>query len=194
MSEPKRLNFQRAKDRLERALTTLESDSRSEEEILAIYRQRAELLSRPVESDASDAGEGIVVFRLGETRYAAPLINVSEVDASPRVAPAPGAPPEILGLMQVRGEIRVVWNLHRLLGLATPREFGESRTVLLLRSGRGEQGVLVDEVEDIRIVDENRRKPAPEDSEHGAWMTDDLIVVLNIERLLPEGGNAKRSS
>ena len=57
---------------------------------------------------------------------------------------------------------------------------------MLLRMVSGEVGVLVDEVEDIRNVHETERRPPPENSVEGTWMTHDLIVVLNTERLLPE--------
>ncbi len=186
MSGAKRLDFQGARERLERALLAIESETRPPEELEAIYRQRAALLSAPLEAGAGEASEAIVVFRLGSGRYAVPLASVSEVTARPRVAPVPGSLEEMEGLIQVRGEIRVVWNLRRLLGLEPAPEGGEDRTALLLRTGKGEAGVLVDEVEDIRSVRATERLPAPEDSAAGAWMTSDLVLVLNAEGLLPE--------
>jgi len=185
MSDSKRLDFQGARERMLRALTVIESDIRPREEIEAAYRQRAEWLARPLELDAGDAPEDIVIFRLGESRYAVPLRSVAEVTARPLVAPAPGAPESIAGLIQVRGEIRVLWNLRKLLGLAPRGEPGENRTALLLRTGKGEAGVLVDEVEDIRTVNAPDRRPPPDDSSAGAWMTEDLIIVLDTDGLWP---------
>jgi hypothetical protein len=55
-------------------------------------------------------------------------------------------------------------------------------TVLLLVHHGREIGVGVTKVEDIRTVAANDR--APGTTPHTAWMTADLIPVLNVESLL----------
>lgn len=198
-------DWQAARAQLERARSAIEASGRSDEQIEKLYRRRAELLAQPAAgtSAAGDAVETIMVFRLGAERYAAPLAAVAEVIARPRIAAAPGAPAEIAGLIQVRGEIRVVWDLRQLLGLPSPGLPGDGPpgenndgpgVVLLLRTAAGEAGALADEVEDIRVVQEDEKRPALEKAAHAAWMTADLVTVLDTESLLPgeteENGNA----
>ncbi len=180
------IDWRAARERLESARRAIESGARSDEQLDALYRARAALLAKPPGADTAARGESIMIFRLGTARYAAALADVVEVAARPRIAPAPGAPAEIAGLMQIRGEIRVVWNTARTLHLAQT-DIGETASVLLLRTPAGEVGILVDDVEDIRNVNEDERRPAPEKSPHAAWMTDDLVIVLNAGSLFPEG-------
>lgn len=184
MSATEGIDWRAARERLERIRRAIESGARSDEQLDALYRARAALLSKPAGADAIAPGESIMIFRLGTARYGIPLADVAEVAARPRMAPAPGAPPEIAGLMQIRGEIRVVWNTARALHLPKA-DVGETASVLLLRTGAGEAGILVDEVEDIRHVQEDERRPAPEKSPHAAWMTGDLVIVLNAGALIP---------
>jgi purine-binding chemotaxis protein CheW len=181
MSGSKGLDWQLARERLERAQLAIETNFRTEVEFQEILRQRAAALAFEIQ-ESEEAGETILVFRLTSGQYAVPLRSVVEVTARPAVAPAPGTPPSISGLMQVRGEIRVVWNLNLILGLP-PRMEQEGAVALLLRTGNAEAAVLVDEVDDIRTVKEAGKLSAPEGALHAAWMTDDLIIVLDTERL-----------
>jgi purine-binding chemotaxis protein CheW len=166
-----------AKARLERSRLAIESAGYNSEQLETLYRRRARVLAQP-EAGTVERGEAIVVCRLGSARYAFPLAVVSEVIAKPRIAPAPGSPAEIAGLIQVRGEIRAVWNLARVLGL-TEANAGETGTVLLVRAIGGDAGCLVGEVEDILVIKHEDRRRAPDKGPHAAWMTSDLVVVLN---------------
>jgi chemotaxis signal transduction protein len=97
----------------------------------------------------------------------------------------PGAPPEVAGLIQVRGEVRPVLNAGRLLGVPGDHSRG-SNIILLLRRGPREIGVQVDEVDDIRAVSQDERKPPFRGAVHARWMTDDLVTVLDTDSLLKE--------
>ncbi|MBL8217104.1 MAG: chemotaxis protein CheW [Bryobacterales bacterium] len=179
MTERKRLDFDRAKEHMARAQQTIEMGLQGSDDVAQLYRRRAELLARVPESMEASQGEDILVFRLGDARYAIAVAAIGEVIPRPKLAPTPGSPTEIAGLLQVRGEIRVVWDLWRLLGLtATP---DGARTVLLLRSGRG---VLVQEVEDLRRVDPRQRREAADKVPYRMWMTEDFVVVLDAEGMI----------
>lgn len=180
MRERKRLDFERAKAQLVRAQQTIEKGLYTESDVPQLYRRRAELLARVPEPVGGGGGEDILVFRLGDARYAIPVVAIGEVIPRPKMAPAPGSPAEIAGLLQVRGEIRVVWDLWRLLRLTATAD--GQRTVVLMRSGKG---VLVQEVEDVRRVEPPQRRAAgEEDRPHRLWMTEDFVVVLDVERMM----------
>ena len=185
MSGPKGFDWSAVHQRLERALLAIESTARSKEQLDALYRQRAVRLAMPGVDQSEDTPEEILVFRLASERYAIAVERIVQVARRPPLAPAPGAPAEIAGLVQVRGEIRVAWNLARILGLRD-RESTETGSVLLIKTSHGEAGLLVDELEDVRSVAESQRRPAPDSSPQAAWMTDDLVIVLNTEVLLPQ--------
>jgi chemotaxis signal transduction protein len=144
---------------------------------------RAELLARPVSHGEDSAGEGIMIVRIGSARYGIALPEIAEVTCGSACAPVPGAPPEVAGLIQVRGEVRPVVNAGRILGVDIR---GHSKIILLLRRGSREIGIQVDEVEDIRTVREEERKSPFHGAAHARWMTDDLVTVLDTNSLLEE--------
>ncbi len=79
-------------------------------------------------------------FRVGELGL---LINPdtgSEVLAMPAVAALPGAPPGFLGLINLRGSLVPLYELHILLGLGSSREGADSKVLVF---GQGEQAVAV---------------------------------------------------
>jgi len=183
MRRSKGFDWAEARTRLEGMRESLEQSPNAPEQVKQrIFRERAEALARPLVEHQEATGEQIFVLRLGATRYGIPLANVAEVLTDSKIAPAPGAPLEVRGLIQVRGEVRAVWNLRRLLGLAEVNE-GQSRTVLLLKHGTREWGIEIDEAEDIRAAGRDGRETNGHGPAHALWTTADLITVLDVESL-----------
>ncbi len=154
------------------------------QQIEATYRRRAALLSQPALAvNESSAAEEILIFRIGRERFGVPLTKVSEILSNPPCAPVPGAPPEIAGVMQVRGELRPVWELSRVLGLPAEAQAG-SNLVLLLRGAAREVGARIDSAEDIRAMPPGERRAAPEAlARRALWITPDMIPILDMDFL-----------
>lgn len=117
-----------------------------------IYRRRAEALAR--RDDTDDVGTRrlpMLVFRLRTERYAFALADLQEVLPVDQRTPVPGAPPELCGVINVRGEIRPVAWLARVLGLDAAENV-EPTHVLLLRAGAREIGVVVDQIETMTAL------------------------------------------
>ncbi len=179
----KRLDWAAALARLPRTQAILDqAENPSPEALERVYNERAKRLAQADDSaDNLQQAEMLMVFRLGEERYAFPISEVTEVLPEAKLAPVPGAPPFVAGVIQVRGEIRPIYNLQRQLGFAgTAAEPGGE--VILMRGGRSPFGVRVDAIEEIRRVLKDDRRFAG-NSSHVAWMTDDLVRVLNIGTL-----------
>ena len=82
-------------------------------------------------------------FRIGELGL---LINPdtgSEVLAVPQITPLPGAPLGFLGLINLRGNLVPLYELHVLLGMGIPRHRSE-RMVLIFGQGEKAVGILID--------------------------------------------------
>jgi purine-binding chemotaxis protein CheW len=186
MKEKARIDWDAARARLAQAQHRLDSAEIPVEDRERIFRARAELLSRPEEPAGPDVeGQSIMVFRIGRERYAVPLASVSEVITGAAVAPVPGAPGRVAGVIQVRGEIRPALNLAHALGLS--EGYGsDPATVLLFRRQGREVGLRTGPVEDIRTLGAAARRPAPETARHAVWMTADLVMVLNVDALVDE--------
>jgi purine-binding chemotaxis protein CheW len=58
-----------------------------------------------------------IVLPIGEDRYGIELTDVREVVPEPRLTPVPGAPPAVLGVVNLRGEVVPVLDTAQLLGL-----------------------------------------------------------------------------
>ena len=163
---------------IEQAEKSLIQSIRSEGDIARMLRQRAERLAKPTSVvEPVEEGEPVAIFRLGESRFGIPLSGVAEVTARAKIAAAPGTRAHIAGLVQVRGDIRVVVDLGILLGL--PGAASDGDTVLFLRRNGGYLGLQVTEVEDIRLIPSADRRAAPPQAPCAAWMAEDLTIVLD---------------
>jgi chemotaxis signal transduction protein len=123
----------------------------------------------------------VLVFRAGEERLALELSAVAEVVHRPACTPIPGSPPQLAGLIHVRGRIRPVWDLARLLG---SERSGAPGAALLLRSGN--RALLVDAVAGIeRLRADDCRHPEG-GPRHVKAVTPELLTVLDAEHLFDE--------
>jgi purine-binding chemotaxis protein CheW len=173
--------------RLERSRAALDKASVADaERIEAVYRQRAARFARPLETDRSaDQDVPVLVFGVGKESYAIELSRILEVITSPLCAPVPGAPPQLAGVLLVRGNIHPVWECSRLLGLADLQP-DDPQCVLLLRRRPCPFGLRVNRVEEIRVLRPEDRGPAHADARHVKWITPDLVSILNADELLKE--------
>jgi chemotaxis signal transduction protein len=173
-------------DRLKRAQLSANDAEAKGAERTRILKRRAELLAADVRGTATPRSqETIIIFRIGADRFALSSTDLVEVIAEPKLAKVPGAPEEVTGLIQVRGDVRPVYDLRVLLG--TARHFSESPGfVLILRHRAGEFGIGVGDIEDIRAVTADARRPAEAVKGHAGWMTEDLIPVLAADSLIQE--------
>ncbi|HUB34047.1 MAG TPA: chemotaxis protein CheW [Bryobacteraceae bacterium] len=188
MKEQRRIDWNAARARLAEAQQVLESIDSDSAVRKRTFRARAESLARSDKTAGPEMdGDSIMIFRLARERYALPLASVSEVVTGVEPVPVPGAPARVAGVIQLRGEIKPVFSLAHALGLSESRD-SDAATVLLLRHGEGEVGLHVGPVEGVRTVAAGARQAAPEMARHAAWMTADLVLVLNVDALLDEDG------
>ncbi len=169
--------IERTRDRVGRKVAS--ADYREQ-----IFRQRAEILARPLTAPTDTRQQhSLLVFWVEADRFALPLSIVTEVLAGLPIAAVPGAPPNVAGVIQVRGEIRPVFHLNRLLETASAEQ---QDTVLLVRHRNREVGLRIGRVEDIRSVSQDDLREGPEDNPRVAQMTADFVQILDLDILLDE--------
>jgi purine-binding chemotaxis protein CheW len=191
VKERSNIDWQAARQLIERTRLSLERPQVSVEERTRIFRQRAEALARPAAAAPDSAQQlQIMIFLLGKERFALPLSNVVEVIAGAAICPAPGAPAAVAGVIQVRGEIRPVFHLAQLLGAVSTAPV---HTVVLVRHGNREVGLGVNRVEDIRSVGAEDFREAPAGNPRIERLTADLIPVPDLDFLLGESREAASS-
>ncbi len=121
-----------------------------------VFRQRAEALSAKETKELHQSGgDAVLVFSVGEERYAVKLKELSGVFPFQNCTPVPMAVRQICGVMNIRGEICCIMDLAVLLGKADSRDEGNQGYVLLLKPGG--LGVKIDQVLQTRLVRETDR-------------------------------------
>lgn len=103
----------------------------------------------------------LVTFGVGDCQLAVGIENVQEINRQLELTPVPGAPSEIRGVINLRGDVVTVLDLHYLLGLSRRNRSRTSRNLILNINGE-RVGVLVDHVSDILAIspdDISRRPP-----------------------------------
>jgi chemotaxis signal transduction protein len=153
------IDWDSVRSRLQASERALEGAmAESPERIEIAYRERAlRLAKRQVEHGHVSGGLPVLVFRLAQERYAIELKDVAEVIPFTRCTPVPGAPPHFAGVISLRGELRAVLDLGRLLAVAESAD-RDSRFVLMLRrhgqeSRQGQEiGLKVDRIEELGAI------------------------------------------
>jgi len=147
-----------------------------------VYTRRAIELARTAAERAVGRGVPTLLFRLAQERYAIELKDLAEVLPFKRCVPVPGSPPQFLGVMNVRGELRSVADGRRILATAVGA-VGDSGFVLMLRRPGQEIGLKVDDVDELREI---RREDLTHSGKSGfaQGIASGAVVLLDVDAVL----------
>ncbi len=200
-AEKRSFDWAEASKRLESAARKLGgAEERSPEEIARILDHRARDLALPATTPAAEDLTAVVVFPLARERYAVDLAGVAEVVALRGLAPLPGAPAPVLGIVLHRGRLVPVVDLRKLLGggeAAVP----EVGWLVVVGAGDAWVGLLADGGVEVARVPS--RGLAPPLARGGSvepllrGLTKDAVTVVDVEALMADprlaaGGPADR--
>ena len=121
----------------------------------------------------------LVVFSLGAEEYALPIAAVHEIIrfTEPRSVASDAA--WVRGVIGLRGKIIPIFDLAARMGLE-PSEPGK---IVIVSSGAGQVGVMVDEVDEVLTVSSDQLEEVPtangDSIEAIAKIDDRLVVLLN---------------
>lgn len=135
------------------------------------------------------AVEHLVLFSLGEGRYALPLATVERIVRAVEVTPLPQAPEIVLGVINAQGRVIPVVDVHRRFRLPEHERRLDDRFIIA-RTNRRLVALAADEVAGIR-------ETAPHDLESAAdalsfagyirgvaKLADGLVLITDLEALL----------
>ena len=134
-----------------------------------------------------------VTFRLAEETYAINVMQVQEVLRVSEIAPVPGAPHYVLGIVNLRGNVVTVIDARRRLGLES-REPDDVSRVVIIEVSNQVVGILVDSVAEVIELAAADIEPAPnvgndESSKYiqGVASRDgELTIVVDLNKLLSD--------
>lgn len=98
----------------------------------------------------------ILEFDLGGESYAMDIQIAREIVEMLPITPIPRAPGHVTGLLNLRGEITTIINIHHLLGIKPSRAREEQNIMVLIPEvfENTSVGMIVDEVHSVLTVDE----------------------------------------
>jgi purine-binding chemotaxis protein CheW len=149
-------------------------------------------------SSASAGGEescDYVTVTVGEQLFGLPIEQVHDVFIPTMITTVPLAPPEIVGLLNLRGRIVTALCLRRRLGLP-PRPDAAETMAVGLEFGTESYGLLVDGVGEVMRLVAGSREPTPVHLDQG-WsrlsrgvhrLDGKLLIVLDVAGVLALDG------
>ena len=146
-----------------------------------------------VDSSAGDPVIQFVTFRLKDETYGINVMQVQEVLRVTEIAPVPGAPGFVLGIINLRGNVVTVIDTRTRFGLPTT-EVDDSSRIVIIESEEQVVGILVDSVAEVVELRQSEIDSAPnignEESSRYiqgvASRDEDLLIVVDLNKLLTE--------
>jgi purine-binding chemotaxis protein CheW len=138
-----------------------------------------------------------LAFTLENELYAVPIERVREIVKVPPLTEVPRARAEVMGVMNLRGEVIPVYDVKPKLHLSQqpslvrgPADVPRSARVVLLRDDAGDAGVLVDSVSQVVKLPTASLEQAPAAADSSACVAgigrrgDNLYIVLDVQEVL----------
>lgn len=135
----------------------------------------------------------LVCFRLGRDLYAADIMRIKEIVKPQMIAGLPHAPTFVEGVINLRGMVIPVLDLHKRFKLPVPASDGKTRLLIASLTGRA-FGLVVDEVTEVINVPVKDLRPPPHfDGKVGAeyliavcLVRETLVMLLNLDMIMSE--------
>lgn len=133
----------------------------------------------------------LVTFRLADETYGINVMHVQEVLRISEIAPVPGAPPYVLGIINLRGNVVTVIDTRSRFGLPGA-ETDDSSRIVIIESDDVVVGILVDSVAEVVELHQSEIDTAPAvgNEESARYIqgvanhASDLLIVVDLNRLL----------
>ncbi|WP_196140678.1 chemotaxis protein CheW [Aliikangiella sp. G2MR2-5] len=134
-----------------------------------------------------------VTFRLANETYGINVMQVQEVLRYTDIAPVPGAPPYVLGIINLRGNVVTVIDTCQRFGLS-PIEITDNTRIVIIETNQQVIGILVDSVAEVVYLKESEIETTPnvgnEESAkfiQGVTHRDnELLILVDLNKLLGE--------
>ncbi|MGM0434465.1 chemotaxis protein CheW [Halovibrio salipaludis] len=134
-----------------------------------------------------------VTFRLADETYGLNVMQIQEVLRYTEIAPVPGAPDYVLGIINLRGNVVTVIDTRRRFGLPDG-EVTDSTRIVVLEAEEQVIGIMVDAVAEVIYIRQSEIESAPnvgnEESArfiHGVCNREgELVILVAFEKMLTD--------
>jgi len=114
-------------------------------------------------SNKVTAGDDVlqwVTYKLGEETYGINVMQVQEVLRYTEIAPVPGAPDYVLGIINLRGNVVTVIDTRSRFGLPSS-EISDNSRIVIIESDDQVVGIMVDSVAEVVYLRSSEIDSAP---------------------------------
>ncbi len=134
-----------------------------------------------------------VTFRLENETYGINVMQVQEVLRYSEIAPVPGAPSYVLGIINLRGNVVTVIDTRNRFGLACSDTTDQTR-IVIIESDSQVIGILVDAVAEVVYLRQSEIEATPnvgnEDNakfiQGVCHKNDELLILVDLEKFMTD--------
>jgi purine-binding chemotaxis protein CheW len=149
-------------------------------------------MSQAVESSNESVSQW-VTFYLDSEKYGINVMSVQEVLRITDIAPVPGAPHYVLGIINLRGNVVTVIDTRTRFGL-TEKESDDATRIVIIESDNQVIGILVDSVAEVVDLAKSDIETTPnvgndESSKYIQGVSsqgEQLLILVDVDKLLTE--------
>lgn len=134
-----------------------------------------------------------VTFKLAGETYGVNVMQVQEVLRYTEIAPVPGAPEYVIGIVNLRGNVVTVIDARYRFGLS-PGEITDNTRIVILEAENHVVGILVDSVAEVVYLRLSEIETAPNvgNEESARFIqgvchkNDELLILIELDKLLTD--------
>jgi purine-binding chemotaxis protein CheW len=142
---------------------------------------------------ADDPTQRWVTFHMDNETYGINVTQVREVLRITEIAPVPGAPDYVLGIINLRGNVVTVMDTRKRFNLP-PTETTDSTRIVIIEVDGQEVGIMVDSVAEVVDIRQSSIESAPnvgndDSSRYIQGVTSlegNLLILIDLNRLLTD--------
>ncbi|MAR00859.1 MAG: chemotaxis protein CheW [Oceanospirillaceae bacterium] len=134
-----------------------------------------------------------VTFRLENETYGINVMQVQEVLRYTEIAPVPGAPSYVLGIINLRGNVVTVIDTRKRFGLDCSDTTDQTR-IVIIESDSQVIGILVDAVAEVVYLRQSEIEATPNvgNEENAKFIqgvchkNDELLILVDLEKFMTD--------
>lgn len=135
-----------------------------------------------------------VTFRLDEEKYGINVMQVQEVLRLTEIAPVPGSPSYVMGIVNLRGNVVTVIDARKRFGLPQ-KEADDATRIVIVEVNNQVIGMLVDSVAEVVNIQSSDIETSPnlgEDNESSKYIQgvysqdEDILILVDVNKMLSE--------
>jgi len=134
-----------------------------------------------------------VTFKLDNETYGINVTRVQEVLRYTEIAPVPGAPSYVLGIINLRGNVVTVIDTRQRFGLDTV-EVSDNTRIVIIEADKQVVGIMVDSVAEVVYLRQSEVETAPNvgNEESAKFIqgvcnkNNELLILVELDKMMSE--------